>query len=164
MRLASLCCLVFVLLGVSAAQDTNFSSGPQYLITFGSPMFARPIATPSVWLDAPLPPLPNLPEVGPVVVDQPFIPNSQLQNQPNLLPIYYGYPMTSVVELVSTESPSEIPQSLTDTGVTGMTDMQALRERGYGVTLGETASFWKAHRPHAPRVYTNADIERLHGV
>jgi hypothetical protein len=34
---------------------------------------------------------------------------------------------------------------------------------GGGITLGEVAMFWKAHKSHAPRVYTNADIERLHG-
>jgi hypothetical protein len=31
------------------------------------------------------------------------------------------------------------------------------------VTLGESASFWKSHKLHASRVYTNADVERLHG-
>jgi len=23
--------------------------------------------------------------------------------------------------------------------------------------------FWRTHKSHAPRVYTNADVERLHG-
>jgi hypothetical protein len=44
-----------------------------------------------------------------------------------------------------------------------MIDTQTLREWGYGVTLGEIASFWKSHKPHTPRVYTNADVDRLHG-
>jgi hypothetical protein len=34
---------------------------------------------------------------------------------------------------------------------------------GGGITLGEVAMFWKVHKSHAPRVYTNADVERLHG-
>src|ERR1035437_9912047 len=43
MRLASFCCFLFALVGISAAQDTNFPVGPQYLMTSCSPMFAQPI-------------------------------------------------------------------------------------------------------------------------
>jgi hypothetical protein len=125
-------------------------------------VLARPIVPPTLSLDAPLSPIPSLPQIGPVVDDQPYVPSPEPQNQPDLLPIYYGYPMPSVIELVSTE-PKELPPSIVDTGVGGMTNVQSLRERGYGVTLGQTASFWKSHAPHATRVYTNADIERLHG-
>jgi hypothetical protein len=162
MRLASFCFLLFVLAGISAAQDMNFAVGPQYLMTSGSPMFARPIATPTLSLDAPLPSLPSLPEVGPPVADQPFVPNPEIQG-PVLLPIYYGYPMPSVVELTSTQAASEVPQSIINAGVVGMTNVQSLSERGYGVTLGESALFWKSHKLHASRLYTNADVERLHG-
>ncbi|MFZ1140503.1 MAG: hypothetical protein WAN76_15075 [Candidatus Sulfotelmatobacter sp.] len=163
MRLGSLFCLLFLLVGITAAQDTNFPVGPQYLVTFGSPMFARPIATPTLWLDVPLPPIPSLPEVGPVIGNQPYIENPELQHEVDLFPIYYGYPMPSVVELTSAEPPRELPASIVDVGVAGITNAQSLREQGYGVPLGDTASFWKAHKPHAPRVYTNADVERLHG-
>ncbi|MFZ0860350.1 MAG: hypothetical protein WB781_15065 [Candidatus Sulfotelmatobacter sp.] len=163
MRLGSLFCLLFLLVGITAAQDTNFPVGPQYLVTFGSPMFARPIATPTLWLDVPLPPIPSLPEVGPVIGNQPYIENPELQHEVDLFPIYYGYPMPSVVELTSAEPPRELPASIVDVGVAGITNAQTLREQGYGVPLGDTASFWKAHKPHAPRVYTNADVERLHG-
>ena len=162
MRLASFCFLLFVLAGISAAQDMNFAVGPQYLMTSGSPMFARPIATPTLSLDAPLPSMPSLPEVGPPVADQPFVPNPEIQG-PDLLPTYYGYPMPSVVELTSTAAASEVPQSIINAGVVGMTNVQFLRERGYGVTLGESALFWKSHKLHASRLYTNADVERLHG-
>jgi len=162
MRLASFCFLLFVLAGISAAQDMNFAVGPQYLMTSGSPLFAQPIATPTLSLDAPLPSLPSLPEVGPPVADQPFVPNPEIQG-PDLLPIYYGYPMPSVVELTSTEAASEVPQSIINAGVVGMTNVQSLRERGYGVTLGESALFWKSHKLPASRLYTNADVERLHG-
>jgi len=162
MRLASFCFLLFVLGGISAAQDMNFAVGPQYLMTSGSPLFAQPIATPTLSLDAPLPSLPSLPEVGPPVADQPFVPNPEIQG-PDLLPIYYGYPMPSVVELTSTEAASEVPQSIINAGVVGMTNVQSLRERGYGVTLGESALFWKSHKLPASRLYTNADVERLHG-
>jgi hypothetical protein len=162
MRLAPLFCLLFALVGPSAAQDTNFPIGPQYLLT-GSPLLARPIATPTMSLDIPLPPLPELPEVGPKVQDQPFIPNPITELGPDLLPIYYGYPMPPVVILVSEESPREVPASLVDSGVVLMIDAPSLREQQSGITLGEVALFWKTHKPHAPRVYTNADVERLHG-
>lgn len=52
--------LLLALLGVAAAQDTNFAAGPQYLITTGSPLFLGPIATPSLSLDPGLPPVPNV--------------------------------------------------------------------------------------------------------
>jgi hypothetical protein len=42
------CFLVVVLAGMSFAQDTNFSAGPQYLITNGSPLLLQSIATPSL--------------------------------------------------------------------------------------------------------------------
>lgn len=161
MRLA--CCLLFALIGIGTAQDTNFPTGPQYLITFDSPMFARTLATPSLSLDAPLPDIQPLPEIVPVIGNQPYIPNPVFDRQPDLLTIFYGYTMPSVVELVSPESTPELPQSITDAGVTRMIDVTSLREWGYGVTLGETASFWKSHKPHAPHVYTNADVDRLHG-
>jgi len=164
MRLASLFCLLVVLVGISAAQDTTFSVGPQYLVTSGSPLFARPVATPSLSLEAPLTGIPPLPEIGPAVENQPFVANSELRHEANLFPVYYGYQPVSIVEITSAEPPRELPASITDVGVIGMTDAQSLRERGYGVPVGDTASFWKTHKPHAPRVYTNADVARLHPI
>jgi len=158
MRLASLSCLLIVLAGVSAAQETNFPAGPQYLMTSGSPLLAQPIATPSLSFDSGLPSFQSLPQIGPVVENQPFTANPEVQG-PNLFPVYYGYPMTSVVEITSAEPPRALPASITDVGVIGTTDAQSLRERGYGVPLGENATFWKTHRQRAPRVYTNADVQ-----
>ena len=162
MRLASLFCLSVVLVGISAAQDTNFSVGPQYLMNYGSPMFATPIATPSLSLEAPLPGIPQLPEIGPAVQNQAYVANPELRRQADLFPVYYGYGPISVVEITSAESPRELPASVTDVGVIGMTDGQSLRQRGYGVPVGDTAAFWKLHKSHARRVYTNADVQRLH--
>ncbi|HEX4786040.1 MAG TPA: hypothetical protein VH350_16990 [Candidatus Sulfotelmatobacter sp.] len=162
MRLGSLFCLLIALVGVCAAQDSNFSVGPQYLIT-GSPIFARPVATPTLSLNTPLPPIPDLPQIGPVIGTQPYIADPVLEHQADLFPIYYGYAMPSVVEIVGAEPPRELPASIIDPGVAGITTAQSLNESGYGVPLGETASYWKAHKPRAPRVYTNADVERLHG-
>ncbi len=162
MRLGSLLCLLCALAGIAAAQDTNFSVGPQYLMTNGSPLFARPITTPSLSLSAPLPGIPSLPEIGPPVSDQPFTANPELPGQADLFPIYYGTPLPSVIE-ISAEPPRALPASMVDVGVEATTDAQSLRELGYGVTLSETASFWKTHMSHATRVYTNRDIARLHG-
>lgn len=162
MRLASLFCLLIVLVGVTAAQDSNFPIGPQYLIT-GSQLFAQPIATPTLSLETPLPPIPELPEVGPVIGNQPYISDPELKHQADLFPIYYGYPMPSMVELVGTELPRELPASIVDAGVAGIINAHSLSELGYGVPLGDTALYWKVHKPHAPRVYTNSDVARLPG-
>lgn len=159
MRIAQLSLLVLVLAGISAAQDTSFPAGPQYLVTAGNTRFLQPIATPSMSLDAPLPGIPTLPQIGPQLNNQPYVPNPELQNQPNLFPIYYGYPEVPVVELTG-NAPRELPASINDTGFLATTDVQSLRQRGYGETIAESASFWKTHKRRAVRVYTNADIHR----
>ena len=55
MRL-SFCCTLILLsgIGTALAQDTNFATGPQYLMNYGSPMFAHPISTPSLSLSGTL--------------------------------------------------------------------------------------------------------------
>jgi hypothetical protein len=85
------------------------------------------------------------------------------QGQADLRSIYWGVPQVSVIEITSAVPARTLPASITDVGVVGMTDVSALLERGFGLTLGETASFWKTHKAQAPHVYTNRDIERLHG-
>jgi hypothetical protein len=162
MRLAPLFWLLLALVSISVAQDTNFPVGPQYLLT-GSPLLARSIATPTLSLETPLPAIPDLPEIGPVIGTQPYISNPELRHQADLFPVYYGYPMASVVELSSAEPPRELPASLVDSGVVVMIDAPSVREQEAGITLGEVALFWRTHKPRAPRVYTNADVERLHG-
>ena len=190
--------VLLLLIGISAAQDTNFSQGPQYLITgsnafltpistptlsLGAPLspvadtnfsqgpqylatgdttFLHAISTPIVSLDASLPPIPSLPEVGPAVTNQSYVSNSDLRHVANLYPIYYGYPMIPVIELSGAEPSQPLPASITGVGYTVIADPQTLREHGYGVTVGEAASYWKAHKPRVNHVYTNADIERLH--
>ncbi len=149
------------LIGISAAQDTNFSQGPQYVIT-GDAAYLHSISTPILSLDTPLPPVQSLPEVGPPVTDQPYVSNPDLQHQANLSPIYYGYPMIPVVEITGAEPSQPLPASIADVGYTVIADPETLRELGYGVSVGEAASYWKAHKPRASHVYTNADIERLH--
>lgn len=175
MRLSSLFCLLLALAGISAAQDTNFSAGPQYLITSDSPLFLRPIATPSLSFEAPISSAAATSEAAaeaPVVSTPPPIQSAGLTR------IYWGEPKisevgSSEIEISSEEPARALPASIAtgsivtggivDVGVTAIVDVQSLREQGYGVTLGETASFWKTHAGHASRVYTNRDVERLHG-
>jgi hypothetical protein len=165
------CCPLLVLsaIGIAFGQDTNFATGPQYL-TQGSPLFARPISTPSLSL-----PGPQL-EVGASNATEGLTtgagnrnllpPNPDALPKIDFFPIFYGASPASVIEISFPESEvssRELPASILDTGVWQVTTAQALRERGYGATLAEAAAHGKAHPRHANRVYTNADIARLHG-
>jgi len=166
MRILTFACLLVLLTGFSAAQDTNFSDGPQYLLT-GSPLLARPLTTPSISLDAPLPPVrPSSIPIPESATETPSPASSQLQGPPALFSIYYGAPNASVVELSGAEggeqSLASLPTSIIDRGVSGIVDAQALLSMGYGVPLAEAARYAKAHKVPAARVYTNADIRRLH--
>jgi len=69
-------------------------------------------------------------------------------------------PAANVIELTGGPMPTNLPLSILETGVTGVTDPQSLEQRGYGVSLGETAAYWKTHKRHAPRVLTNQDLRR----
>jgi hypothetical protein len=172
MRVPFLCVPLIVFAATLVhGQDTNFSSGPQYLMT-GSPLFARSISTPSTTLEGP--PLDvgasnatgvliagaeNQTPLPPRAVDLPNI---------DLFPIYYGGALPSVIEISSVEPSSELfstelPASILDTGVWQVTTAQALRESGYGVTLAVAAAYEKAHARHATHVYTNTDIDHLRG-
>jgi hypothetical protein len=163
MRLSGFFLLLFALAGISVAQDTNFSSGPQYLITTGDTMFLRPISTPTLSFQPPLPPAqPVETEAGTEV--QPSSAPAAIQTQADLSRIYWGGPETSEIEVTSDEPARPLPASIVNVGVAGMTNAQSLREQGYGVPLGETASYWKSHKPHGTHVYTNRDVERLHGM
>jgi len=159
--------VVFTLIGISGAQETNFAVGPQYLMTSGSPLFAQPIATPSLSLGEAASPTRTNEGASEHVAANDEVLNSilELQRQMTLPSIYYGWPRVSVVE-ISFREPSKqylssLPASIVESGVTETTDAQALRVRGYGVTLPEAAAYWKAHKVSAPRSYTNSDIERL---
>jgi hypothetical protein len=139
-------------------------------MTSGSPAFARSISTPSLSLAGP--PL----EVGASNATGILIAGAENQTvlppsptalpKVDFFPIFYGQPPASVIEVsfTSESSTSELPPSILDTGVSQMTTVQDLRERGYGVTLVEGAAYGKAHTRRANRVYTNADIDRLHSA
>jgi hypothetical protein len=171
----SLCCVALVLsaVGIAFGQDTNFPTGPQYLMNSdfvknGSAVFARPISTPSISLTSP--PL----EVGASNATGILIagaenqtvlsPNTSAPPAVDFFPLYYGTPVASVIEVSSSEPlTNQLSIDILDTGVWQITTAQALRERGYGVTLADAAVYSKAHVRHANRAYTNADIDRLRG-
>jgi hypothetical protein len=179
MRFRRLLCLLPFFCGLCVAQNqdqdqnqdqnqsTNFSTGPQYLANFGSPLFLRPISTPSLSLGE-APPAPPESPSGPVAVVE-VAPAPPLV--PDLFRVYYGGPEeiapevsepVSEIEISSANVPSELPASIVNVGVVEVLDAGSLRERGYGIDLGDAAAFWKTHKRQVPRVYTNADVDGLH--
>lgn len=93
-----------------------------------------------------------------------------IDSQTDLPRIYWGGPSSSgnagekasEIELTSQE-PSNLPLSIVNVGVTEMLDAHTVGDRGYGITPGEAAAFWKAYMTRASHIYTNTDIARLHG-
>ncbi|MGB6333693.1 MAG: hypothetical protein WA676_15585 [Candidatus Sulfotelmatobacter sp.] len=78
--------------GIASSQDTNFATGPQYLMQ-GSPMFARSISTPSMSLAGPAPELGASDASGvliPGASDQNVLPpNPDALPKIDLFPIFY---------------------------------------------------------------------------
>jgi hypothetical protein len=185
MRILVLPCFLLFLIGSAVAQDTSFSAGPQYLLT-GSPLLARSIATPTLSLNAPLPPVEpgsfNIPEAASEATAEgaseatsqvAFTTNPQLAHQADLIPIYYGADnhygvSTTVVEISfpegGAEASAELPASIVESGVTELVDAQALQVRGHGVTVAEAAAYWKTHKLPARRNFSNEDVKRLHAA
>ena len=173
MRVWGLICLLLTLMGLSAAQDTTFSVGPQYLAPPGSlELFLHPIATPSMSFDSGLKQtspseFPSEPgaETAPKADEATYQEVSTILDEERgtaLMSIYYGYPRLSVVPGAVEAGPGfSIPSSLLEAGVAQFTSADALHDRGYGVTLGEVAARRKAQKPSGRRVYTNEDLERL---
>jgi hypothetical protein len=187
------CCLLIVLSAISMAfaQDTNFAAGPQYLMNPGaSPLLARSISTPSLSLTGPPLEAGAGNATGGLIAGadtQTFVP--QPHPAVNLSPIYYtevspsdltlsfvAEPFPGLVQQTSAILPpqpspirpvepssNQLPPSIFDNGVWLMTTAQALRERGYGITVAEAAAYDKARTRHATHIYTNADTDRLHG-
>jgi hypothetical protein len=69
-------------------------------------------------------------------------------------------PESSVIEITSAELPANLPASIFNPGVTAVSDPQSLRERGYGVSLGELAAHFKSHKRPGARVFTNEDLQQ----
>jgi hypothetical protein len=179
MRVAYWIMLVFSLVTSAAAQqpETNFASGPQYLITTGSAMYARSITTPSLSLSAPPLQVGAANSTGILIAgataDYQLPPSAVAVPKIDLFPIFYGdAPVGSPANEIELSFPPgsnfvsatpSLPPSFSETGGGEFTTIEALREQGYGVTLAEVAASVKAHRMRLDRVYTNADVARLHG-
>jgi hypothetical protein len=170
------CCTLVVLSTQATAfsQDTNFATGPQYLMNYGSPLLARSISTPSMSLAGPPIEVGASDATGVLIAgasDQNVLPpNPDALPKIDLFPIFYGGPPVGENGQINFSYPAEpsslpagIPPSISDNGVWQMTTAQALRERGYGVTVAEAAANAKARIGPAIHVYTNADAARLHG-
>ena len=159
--------IVLMSIGMAFGQDTNFPNGPQYLMN-GSPMFARSISTPSMSLAGPALEVGADNATGVMIAgadNQTVLPPAAVTlPRVDFFPVYYGTSPASVVEVSLAEdfSGSELPASILDNGVEQVTTVQLLRERGYGVNLAEAAQYGRAHSRHATRMFTNADIDRLH--
>jgi hypothetical protein len=180
--------------GIAFSQDTNFATGPQYLMNYGSPLFAHSISTPSLSLAGPpievgasnatgvlnagasvqnvLPPSPDaLPKIDlfPIFYTEVF--PSDLKPSFSLAEPFPGLlqetppipPLQPSISNLPEPSPNQLPPSILDNGVWQMTTVQALRERGYGLTVAEAAAEAKDRIRHANHIYTNADAARLHG-
>src|SRR6202167_4843667 len=99
MRISFYCLFCFILLvvstqGIAFSQDSSFSAGPQYLMTYGSPLFAHSISTPSMSLAGP-PPEVRASDATSVLVacaaDQNVeSPSPDALPKINLFPIFYG--------------------------------------------------------------------------
>jgi hypothetical protein len=98
---------LLALVGFSFAQDTNFSAGPQYLVTTGSPMLLRPIATPSL----------SLGEMQPVAASagtyettaEPTAPSSASPSDSFLGGVYWGEHQSTEMVGRRLETPSMAP-------------------------------------------------------
>jgi len=152
MRVAS--CILFVLaaLTMAAGQDTNFSTGPQYLVTYGSPLFLHSIATPSMaW---PSPPA----NVGASDATSRLSAGAdnntadtlpQPPPQANLFLTYYGAPPVQQIVLqgYSGEAPSEerLPASILDVGTWQIADQSVMESASWKLPL--TGRRTRATRP-----------------
>jgi hypothetical protein len=173
MRVCGLLLFGMTLVGMGAAQDSNFAVGPQYLMNYGSPMFMRSIATPTL----------SLSESAPVALAAPEATSSSASSAGNSAEISSAVPQPSdlagvywgshesaasaetgaVIEVRGATPPANLPASILDVGVQETVDAQELRERGVGISVSEASAFWKGHKRRAVRVLTNRDVEKFHG-
>jgi hypothetical protein len=172
MRLISLSAGLLVVVASCFAQDTNFPSGPQYLLPPGaSPQLRQSIATPSLDL--------NAPPANPPVFENEFPaeqpPSTGAEAQTDFARIYWTGPtlpenvseqvseIEQRIETGNQEPASALPAAFVNVGVWAIVTPQSLRQLGYGESLAQAAAYWKAHKTPVAHVYTNADIQRLHG-
>jgi hypothetical protein len=166
--------------GIALSQDTSFSNGPQYLLSSvpgarsaSSNFFVRSISTPSVSLSGPVLEVGASNATGDLNAGADtqtvVVPEAIALPRASLSSIYYGVPAANIIEISFPAASSTsiagtaIPQSILDIGVGRIIGAQDLQESEYGVTLPAVAAYGKEHVRRATRIYTNADIDRLHG-
>jgi hypothetical protein len=172
MRFTACFCFFLAVAAISFAQntDTNFPTGPQYLINRSSPLLLQSIETPTLSPLTPSAITPNAPaeEHSGEPDTRAF---GELQTQTQIDRVYWGVNPNGTPGLIPAENtqnstevePASMVTSIFNAGVTRIASTESLRETGYGASLGQIAAYWKAHKLHATRVYTNADLARLHG-
>ena len=176
-------CFVFIAIcaaGSALSQETNFGNGPQYLLSSvpdarsaPSNFFVRSISTPSVSLSGPALEVGASNATGDLNAGAEaqtiVVPEAVALPKTDLSSVYYGGHAANVIEIsLPAESSTSIAstailQSILDIGVGRIIEAKDLRESDNGVTLPEAAAYGKEHVRRAMRVYTNADIDRLHG-
>lgn len=157
--------LLLTIAAPASAQETNFSSGPQYLSIQGSPLFARPISTPSLSLETSL--VQPADHTGSEAEVEQSV-EDELKRLPPLdfYSIYYSPPRVDEIVISSHDTGAasttvQIPASIFNSGVTLAMDPQTLFPGGSISDLAEAAAQAKARRSSPLRIYTNRDIERL---
>jgi hypothetical protein len=149
--------------GIASAQDTNFATGPQYLMNFGSVLFDRPISTPTFSFPAPVIATGAADATASLQVgaDDETVPPHPAPPI-DLFPIYYGEAAAETIEIsMPANSDVELPPSIAGNGVWQITTAEALRRSGLGSTLAEAAAQNRSHPHRTTTVYTNADLDRL---
>lgn len=108
MHLRTVLIPLLILTGLSFAQSTNFSTGPQYLITTSSPLFLRPISTPSLSLGETQAATTALAETETALAQEAPAP-SATTSQTFLSDVYWGDHSASDVEARRLATPSLSP-------------------------------------------------------
>src|SRR5258708_30464033 len=156
------------LVGIASSQDSNFSVGPQYLMNYGSPMFMRPIATPTLSLSETAPVALAAPEASSSAssVGNSAESSAAVPGPSDLASVYWGSRESetavetgAVIEVSGAAHPTNLPASILNVGVQETVDAQELRQRGVGMSVSEASAFWKGHKARAVRVFTNRDGE-----
>ncbi|HWZ78616.1 MAG TPA: hypothetical protein VNX87_18870 [Candidatus Sulfotelmatobacter sp.] len=98
---------LLALVGFSFAQETNFSVGPQYLVTTDSPMLLRPIATPSLSLGE-TQPVAVSPGTNETTAEQ-TAPSSASPSDSFLSDVYWGEHQSTEIMGRRLETPSMAP-------------------------------------------------------
>jgi hypothetical protein len=162
--------LLLTFTGSVAAQDTNFATGPQYLAIQGSPLFARPISTPSLSLETQM----EQPSEHVAIAESPVeatAPPAEAQAdrapRVDFFTFYYASPLAgNFGEAISGQelepaAERQGPEKTFDVGVSQVMDARSIRLLGSGATLADQSAQQKSRKPTPSHTYTNEDIERL---